>query len=126
MQPQELFTCKEIGCEYYCEELFVVKLKSKYRCESVIYFNLSSNIITENCNFAYYFMKTDIKPTVLDGRSEIILANWPNDKHVVCNVNNDIPVKKSSFIYVLVNRSVIFNSGTEAENIFFRFYGCMS
>ena len=79
---------------------------------------MSSNIITENCNFAYYFMKTDIKPTVLDGRSEIILANRPNDKHIVCNVNNDITVKKLSFTYVLVNRSVICNSGIEAEIIF--------
>ena len=75
LQPQELLTCKEIGCEFYCEELFVVKHKSNYSCESVIYFNLSSNIITENCNFAYYFIKTDIKPTFLNGRSEIILAN---------------------------------------------------
>ena len=31
-------------------------------------------------------------PTVLGGGNEIILANWPNDKHITYNVNKDIPV----------------------------------
>ena len=33
LQQQELRTCKRIGYEFYCEELFVVKHKSRYRCE---------------------------------------------------------------------------------------------
>ena len=45
LRNQELRTCKNIGYEFYCEELFVVKHKSKYSCESVIYFNLGSEII---------------------------------------------------------------------------------
>ena len=81
-------TCKRIGYEFYCEELFVVKHKSKYSCESVIYFNLDENTIKENCKFKFYYNKTDITPTVLDGGNEIILANWPNDKHIICNINN--------------------------------------
>ena len=68
----------------------------------MISFDLDSYIIN-NCNFAYYFNKTDIKPTVLDGKNKIILANWSDDKHIVCNVNNDIPVKIPSFPYVLCN-----------------------
>ena len=35
---QELDTCKRVGYEYYCEELFVVKSKSMYSCASAIYF----------------------------------------------------------------------------------------
>ena len=35
----------------------------------------------------------------------------------MCNVNNDIPVKRLSFPYVLVNRSILYNCGIEAENI---------
>ena len=35
---EELRTCKRIGYEYYCEELFVVKSKSKYSCASALYF----------------------------------------------------------------------------------------
>ena len=96
----------------------MVKHISKYHSESVIYFNLGSAIIKENCNFVYYFNKTDIKPTFLDGGNEIILANWLSDKHMVCNVNNDIPVEIPSFPCILVNKSVLCNCGIEAENNF--------
>ena len=52
----------------------------------------------------------------MDGGDEIVLANWPNDKHIICNTNNDIPVKIPSHPYVLVNRSVLCNCGIEADN----------
>ena len=116
LRHQELRSCKRTGCEFYCEELFVVKHKSSYSCESAIYFNLTTDIIKHNCNFDFYFNKTDVTPTVLDGGDEIVLANWPNDKHIICNVNNDIPVKIPSHPYVLVNRNVLFNCRIEADN----------
>ena len=95
IRQHELRTCKRIGYEFYCEELFVVKHKSKYSCKGGIYFNLNSETIKENCKFNFYYNKTDITPNVLDGGSEIILANWPNNKHVICNINNDIPIKNT-------------------------------
>ena len=116
LRQQELRTCKRIGYEFYCKELFVVKHKISYSCESDIYFNLNSNIIKENCNFKFYYNKTDIIPTVLDGGNEIILENWPNDKHIICTTNNDISIKILSHPYVLVNRSVLCNCGIEADN----------
>ena len=71
---QELWSCKRIGNEFYCEELFVVKHKSSYSCESAIYFNLTADIIRNNCNFDFYCKKkTDVTPTFLDGGDEIIL-----------------------------------------------------
>ena len=79
---------------------------------------IGSVIIKENSVYAYYFHKTDIKPRVLDGRNEIILANWPGDKYIVCNVNNDIQVKIPSSPYVLVKRGVLCNCGIGAENNF--------
>ena len=36
LRQQELRSCKRIGYEFYCEELFVVKHKSSYSCESAI------------------------------------------------------------------------------------------
>ena len=116
LRQQELRTCKRIGYDFYCEELFVVKHKTRYSCEREIYFNLDTNIIKENFNFRFYFNKTDVIPTVLDGGNEIILANWPNDKHIIHTTNNDIPVKILSHPYVLVNRSVLCNCGIEADN----------
>ena len=52
----------------------------------------------------------------MDGGNEIILANWPNNKHIICNINNDIPVRIPSHPYVLVNRSVLCNCSIEADN----------
>ena len=75
LRHQELRSCKKIGYEFYCEELFVVKYKSRYSCESAIYFNLTMDIIKNNCNFDFYFNNTDITPTVLDGGDKIVLAN---------------------------------------------------
>ena len=116
LRQQELRSCKKIGYEFYCKELFAVKHKSSYSCESAIYFNLTTDIIKNNCDFDFYFNKTDVTPTVLDGGNEIVLANWPNDKHIICNVNNDILIKILSYPYVLVNRSVLCNCGIEADN----------
>ena len=44
----------------------------------MVYFDLIPEIIKENCKFTFYYNKTGITPTVLDGGNEIILANWPN------------------------------------------------
>ena len=93
LREQEVRSCKRIGCEFYCEELFNVKHKSSYSCESAIYFNLTTDIIKNNCHFNFYCNKTDITPTMLDGGDEIVLTNWPGNKHISCNVNNDIPVE---------------------------------
>ena len=107
LRQQELRTCKRMGYEFDCKKLVVVKHKTSYSCESAIYLNLDTDIIKENCDFKFYYNKTDIIPTVLDGGNEIILANWPNNKHILCNINNNIPLKILSHPYVLVNRSVL-------------------
>ena len=44
LHPQELNTCKRIGYEHFCEELFVVKSKYKYSCASTVYFNLEQEM----------------------------------------------------------------------------------
>ena len=41
----------ELGYEFYCEELFVVRHKSIHSCESAIYFDLDTDIIKRNCDF---------------------------------------------------------------------------
>ena len=118
IRQQELRTCKGIGYKFYCKELFMVKHKSKYSCESTIYFALDLDIITENCQFCFYYNKTNITLNVLDGGNEIILANWPNNKHIICSISNDVPIRIPSHLYILVNRSVLCNCGIEVENNF--------
>ena len=118
IKQQELATCKRIGYEFSCKELFVLRYKSRYSCESVIYFDLDKEIIKQNFDFKFYYNKTDVTLTVRDGGNEIILANWPDDKHIICTINNDIPIKIPSHPFILVNRSVLCNCGIEVENNF--------
>ena len=112
---QELNRCKKIGYEFYCEELFVVRHRTKHSCKSAIYFDLSADIIKENYDFQYYFNNTDVKPSVLDGEHEVILANWPNTKYVICNDNHNFPIKIPSHPYVLVKGTVLHSCVIEAE-----------
>ena len=118
LHPQELKMCKQIGYEYYCGELFVIKSKTRYSCASAIYFNLETDVIKANCEFQYYYNKTDIKPTVLDGGFQIILANWPNYRKIMCSHNNNIPINIPGHPYVLMNQSILCNCNIEAESNF--------
>ena len=115
---QELKMCKRIGYEYYCEELFVIKSKMRYSCASTIYFNLESDVIKANCEFQYYYNKTDIKPTVLDGGFQFILGNWPISRKIMCSHNNNIPINIPGHPYVLMNRSILCNCNIEVESSF--------
>ena len=115
LRIQELEACKKIGYEFYCEELFVVKQRSQHNCESAIYFGSNANIIKENCEFQYFYNKTDVKPAILDGGNEIILANWPKSKYVICKDSHDYPIKISRHPYILLKRSVLCNYNIHAE-----------
>ena len=53
VRQQELATCKRMGYEFFCEELFVVRHRSIHSCESAIYFDLDKYIIKQNCDFKF-------------------------------------------------------------------------
>ena len=118
LHTQKLKMCKNIGYEYYCKELFIIKSKMRYSYARAIYFNLKSDVIRANCEFQYYYNKTDIKPTVLDGGFQIILANWPNYRNIMCSHNNNIPIKIPGHPYVLMNQSILCNCDIETESNF--------
>ena len=82
-----------------------------------MHFN-SNHDIKENCDLKYYFNKTDVTPSVLDGGQQIILANWPNYKRIICTNNNNIPVNIPSHPYVLLDRNILCNCDIEAESNF--------
>ena len=116
LHPQKLNMCKRIGYEHFCEEL-CVKSKHKYSCASAVYFNLEHEI-KQNSEFNFHFNKTNVTPLILDGGHQIILANWPSYKRIICTHNNNIPVKIPSHPYVLLDRNILCNCDIEAENIF--------
>ena len=60
LRQQESRSCKKIGYEFYCKELFVIKHKSSYSCESAIYFNLTTD--NDNCDFDFNLIKQMLLP----------------------------------------------------------------
>ena len=78
----------------------------------------SSHDNKENWNFNYYYNKSDVAPSVLDGGHQIIPVNWPNYKRIICTYNNNIPVNRPSHPYVLLDRNILCNCGIEAESNF--------
>ena len=57
-------------------------------------------------------------PSVLDGGHQIVLANWPSYKRIICTHNNNIPVNIPSHPYALLERNVLCNCDIEAESNF--------
>ena len=83
LRIQELCMCKKIRHTYYCEELFLIKPKSKHSCESAIYYNLTADVVYSVCQFDYLY-NTTVPPSILDGGSNILLANMLRPKRLIC------------------------------------------
>ena len=113
LRIQELRMCKQIRHTYYCEELFLVKHKSKHSCESALYYKLSKEIVYSVCTFDYYY-NTTVTPSVLDGGTHILLANMLNPKRLVCSQDLHMAHPVPSYPYVLVNRSLLCNCHLES------------
>ena len=111
---QELRMCKMIHLTYFCEELFLVKHKTKHSCESAIFYKLDSKVIKENCNFKYFYNETVI-PSVLDRGSQIVLASIINKKKLSCSDNFHLAKPLHEFSYALVNRSILCKCRIEGD-----------
>ena len=106
LEIEELFMCKQISHIYFCEELFLVKHKTKHSCESALFYELNSELVKQNCKFKFYF-NTSVIPSVLDGGSKIVLANMLNDKRLICTYDQGLAKPLPSSPYVLVDRRIL-------------------
>ena len=113
LRTPELHMCKQIWHSYYCEELFLVKHKSKHSCESTIYYNLTREVINDYCTFKYFY-NTTVMPSVLDGGHQILLANMLTPKRLICTYASDMAHPVPSHDYVLVSRSMLCNCHMES------------
>ena len=102
----ELVMCKNIRHTYYCEELFLVKHKTKHSCESAIFYNLPRDTILQNCDFKYFHNIT-VQPSVLDGGSHLVLANMLNEKRLICSYDQGLAKPLPTSPYALVNRNIL-------------------
>ena len=87
LKMTELVMCKSIRYTYYCEELFVVKHKSRHSCASVIFYELGPEEVVNKCQFTYIY-NTTMPPTVLDGGHSLLLANFHGPRSLKCNSKN--------------------------------------
>ena len=102
----ELVMCKKIRGTFYCEELLLVKHKTKLSCESAIFYNLTRDVMLENCNFRYFYNIT-VLPSILDGGSYILLANMLNPKRLICTYDQGLAKPLPTSSYALVSRDIL-------------------
>ena len=100
--------CKQIRHTYYCEELFLIKHKLKHSCESAIFYNLTADVVHSVCQFDYFYNIT-VPPSILDGGSNILLANMLSPKRLIYTEDFPMAQPLPSHPYVLVNRLILCN-----------------
>ena len=116
LRISELLMCKSIRHIYYCEELFVIKHKSRHSCVSAIFYNLGPATVTKNCRFDYYYNIT-IPPVILDGGRDVLLANFHGPRSLKCSsVNGGLAKPAPENTYAVVNREFLCDCQLDLEH----------
>ena len=116
LRISELLMCKSIRHIYYCEELFVIKHKSRHSCVSAIFYNLGPATVTKNCKFDYYF-NTTVPPVILDGGRDVLLANFHGPRALKCSsVNGGLSKPAPEIVYAVVNREFLCDCQLDLEH----------
>ena len=112
----EMLMCKSIRYIYYCEELFVVKHKSKHSCASAIFYELGPSQVIKNCKFDYMYNET-VLPVILDGGKDILLANFQGPRSLKCtSVNGGLAKPAPEHTYAVVDREFLCDCQLDLEH----------
>ena len=112
----EMLMCKSIGYIYYCEELFVVKHKSKHSCASAIFYELGPPQVIKNCKFEYMYNET-VPPVILDGGKDILLANFQGPRSLKrTSVNGGLAKPAPEHTYAVVDREFLCDCQLDLEH----------
>ena len=116
LRISELLMCKSIRHMYYCEELFVIKHKSRHSCVSAIFYNLGPKKIIQNCKFDYYY-NTTVPTIILDGGRDVLLANFHGPRSLKCSsVNGGLSKPAPEIINAVVNREFLCDRQLDLEH----------
>ena len=116
LRISELLMCKSIRHIYYCEELFVIKHKSRQSCVSAIFYNLGPATITKKCKFNYYY-NTTVPLVILDGGRDVLLANFHGPRSLNCSsVNGGLAKPAPENTYAVVNREFLCDCQLDLEH----------
>ena len=102
----ELVMCKRVRHTYFCEELFLVKHKTKHSCESALFYDLPRETLLQNCQVNYYY-NTTVQPSVLDGGTHIVLAYMLTEKRLICSYAQGLARPLPASPYALVSRDIL-------------------
>ena len=112
----EMFVCKSIEYIYYCEELFVVKHKSKLSCAGTIFYELGPQQVIKNCKFDYMYNAT-VPPVILDGGRDVLLANFHGPRSLKCtSINGGLAKPALEHTYTVVNREFLCDCQLDLEH----------
>ena len=116
LRISELLMCKSIRHIYYCQELFVIKHKSRHSCVSAIFYNLGPATVTKNCKLDYYY-NTTVPPVILDGGRDVLLANFHGPRSLKCSsVNGGLAKPAPENTYAVVNREFLCDCQLDLEH----------
>ena len=116
LRISELLMCKSIRHIYYCEELFVIKHKSRHSCVSAIFYNLGPATIKKNCKFDYYY-NTTVPPVILDGGRDVLLANFYGPRSLKCSsVNGGLARPAPENTCAVVNKEFLCDCQLDLEH----------
>ena len=112
----EMLMCKSIGYIYYCEELFVVKHKSKHSCASAIFYELGPQQVIKKCRFDYMYNAT-VPPVILDGGRDVLLANFHGPRSLQCtSINGGLATPAPEYTHAVVNREFLCDCQLDLEH----------
>ena len=94
----ELFHCKKVEGEFFCEETFMVKHSHYHTCEGTLFYNQSAEMITSSWQFSFYHNKT-VPPSVLDGGRNLIKANVHLEHSPTCDPKHLPRIPSGSYIH---------------------------
>ena len=112
----EMLMCKSIGYIYYCEELFVIKHKSKHSCTSAIFYELGPQQVIKNCKFDYTYNAT-VAPVILDGGKDVLLVNFHGPKSLKCtSINGGLAKPAPEHTYAVVKKEFLCDCQLDLEH----------
>ena len=115
LRMTEMIMCRSIRFTYICEELFVVKHKSTYGCSSAIFYDMGGRRVTDSCEFKYMY-DAKVAPTILDGGTELLLANFHGPRSLKCDTKDGGLAKPApEHTYAVVNREFLCDCQLDLE-----------
>ena len=116
----EMLMCKSIGYIYYCEELFVVKHKSKHSCASAIFYELGPQKVIKKTRFYYMY-----NSVILDGGRDVLLENFHGPRSLKCtSINGGLAKPAPEHTYAVVNRDFLCDCQLEHASVLWQLSSC--